>query len=527
MSSCATYKTLNYPPKAWLIDHDRAPISEPKPKWAFGYADDSDVRILYEMEKVIEATTGRVSRPTELLVSNKLEAMNTSNFDEVPDSTWFTNRIGRYGLDLKTIVTGPNTGSGPIKGPLRIINANPAERPAVIIVEDSQGVSYELTFDLPGHPEMETSAAMIATLILHATGYNVPEGYIIDLDSSSLVLDANSTANRRLFGGNAMTQKHLTEALAYVDKSRGAKHIRAFAEKIPEGKDVGPFLFRGKRSDDKNDRIPHEHRRELRGFCVFSAFLDHVMAFDSHTRDHFAADPDGNGYLKHYIRRFEDSLGSERAEEDPKLQLMSDKDIFDAEHFNPGSWSSALPNIAFDNMTYLDAFWASKILLHFTDNAITAIVDSAKISDPAVSKYLKDTLIARRDKTVAYWFAKTPPLDRFSITQENDGLTVTFDNLAIEAELEKENEARYRWRLRGSMGRVVLSPTQETNDRILKIGRDTLLRMKSGKIYMLELQSLHPRGGEWSTTVDLFIKKDAAANATLMGIERRYNHYPL
>ena len=37
-----------------------------------------------------------------------VRAMNVNSLDEVPDSTWFTNRIGRREMSIAEIVRGPD-----------------------------------------------------------------------------------------------------------------------------------------------------------------------------------------------------------------------------------------------------------------------------------------------------------------------------------------------------------------------------------------------------------------------------------
>src|SRR5688572_4071804 len=39
-----------------------------------------------------------------------VRAMNVNTIDEVPDSTWFTNRIGRREIPLEELVRGPDRG---------------------------------------------------------------------------------------------------------------------------------------------------------------------------------------------------------------------------------------------------------------------------------------------------------------------------------------------------------------------------------------------------------------------------------
>ncbi len=48
-------------------------------------------------------------------------AVNVNTVDEVPDSSWFTNRVGplqKGTPDLSALTRGPDTGQGPAAGPL-------------------------------------------------------------------------------------------------------------------------------------------------------------------------------------------------------------------------------------------------------------------------------------------------------------------------------------------------------------------------------------------------------------------------
>jgi hypothetical protein len=65
---------------------------------------------------------------------------------------------------------------------------------------------------------------------------------------------------------------------------------------------------------------------------------------------------------------------------------------------------------AFDQMTVRDALWAVRILAHFSDADLAAIVRSAELDDPAAEAYLIDTLIKRRDTPM--WRLRLEPVCR-------------------------------------------------------------------------------------------------------------------
>src|SRR5205085_1218346 len=86
---------------------------------------------------------------------------------------------------------------------------------------------------------------------------------------------------------------------------------RAVATRLPERREalLGPYQYWGTRSDDPNDTVPHEHRRDLRGLYVFSAWLNNSGARAVDTHD-ILTPIDGIARIRHYIVDFTRSLGS-------------------------------------------------------------------------------------------------------------------------------------------------------------------------------------------------------------------------
>lgn len=199
------------------------------------------------------------------------------------------------------------------------------------------------------------------------------------------------------------------------------------ASKFIGGTHVGAFRLHGRRPDDPNDIFPHEHRRELRGYRVLSAWLNHDDARATNTYDTFVGSEDA-GYIKHYLIDFGSCLGSSTIaaqrtrqgheylwEAGPLLKSLATLGIWhrpwleadlevgypavgrlEASYFDPELWKPEYPSAAFDNMDAADAFWAARIVARFSDEMIRALVDAARISDPAAARRLGDLIIARR-----------------------------------------------------------------------------------------------------------------------------------
>src|SRR5215212_3488654 len=49
-------------------------------------------------------------------VQSRGPALNVNTLGEVPDSSWFTNRLGQHDLSVDEVVRGPNTVDGPAPG---------------------------------------------------------------------------------------------------------------------------------------------------------------------------------------------------------------------------------------------------------------------------------------------------------------------------------------------------------------------------------------------------------------------------
>jgi hypothetical protein len=391
---------------------------------------------------------------------NPIVAVNVNTIGEVPDSSWFTNRLGLHDMTIADVVRGPNQVGGPAPGTWHVSGRPDSGITPKFTIRDARGDTYLIKLDPAKFSELPSSVEVISTKIFHAIGYHVPEDYIVTFDVSRLGVAP---------GAKIKTPDGKKRPIEMADVVRWLEHaprtahgsIRALASRYVPGKVVGQYRYTGTRPDDPNDIYPHERRRELRGLRVFAAWLNHDDARSINSIDTYVEEG-GRRYVRHYLQDFGSNLGSgSTSAQQPRggneYLIEGDKiakGLFslglysrpwtkvrypaspalgniEAEFFDPKKWKTEYPQPAFDEMDTADAFWAASIASRFSDDMIRAIVETGELSDPADSRLLTDVIIKRRDKVVAYWIAQTNPLDRFQVESTSNGAALTFDNAAI------------------------------------------------------------------------------------------------
>jgi hypothetical protein len=386
-------------------------------------------------------------------------ALNMNTLGEVPDSSWFTNRLGVRDLSIDEILRGPNTTDGPAPGTWEVLGRPGTGITPKFTIRDARGHTYLIKLDPPAHPELASSVELISTKIFHAIGYHVPEDHLASLDPGQLRMAKGASVKRP---GGGRRPLELEEVLRWLrDQPRQADGtIRVLASRWLPGKVVGSFRFYGTRSDDPNDIYPHERRRELRGLRLFAAWLNHDDARALNSLDSYVEE-DGRRYLRHYLQDFGSTLGSgSTAAQQPRAghEYIVEGDKIGkglltfglwqrdwmkaryapvpsignvaAESFDPAAWKPEYPHPAMDQMDANDAFWAARIAARFSDEAIKAIVDAARLSDDRAAAHLASVIIRRRDKAVEHGITGTNPLDSFVAVRDRAGVTLTFDHAA-------------------------------------------------------------------------------------------------
>jgi hypothetical protein len=311
-------------------------------------------------------------------------------------------------------------------------------------IRDAAGRQYMLKFDPLSNPELASAADVITSKFFYALGYNVPENYVVYFDRSRIAIDRNSFMKDPAGHKRAIHDSDVDEMLSKTPRSAGGKY-RALASLVIQGKPMGPFEYNGTRSDDPNDLVEHEHRRDLRALRTLCAWLGHDDSKSLNTLDMLTQE-DGTPFIKHYLIDFGASLGSAsfmaNSPRDGNVYLFDWKSSaaqfftlgmyapkwqhakypklpaagrFEYEIFDPSRWVGDYPSTAFRNENPADRRWAASKILAFTDDQIRAIVSTGRYTDPAAEEWVARCLIERRKKIVDAFLAGTAGLDGFEV----------------------------------------------------------------------------------------------------------------
>ena len=235
-------------------------------------------------------------------------AMSINTIDEVPDSSWFTNRLGSRAMTVEEVAKGPDTSTGPAPGPWTVASGKSDGITPGFTILDTAGDRWFIKFDPPKWREMASGAETAVTKLFYALGYNVPENYVAKLSRETLVLNERSRITASDGGERRLTTGDIDRLLRMAAEEPDGSY-RVVASKALAGKPVGPFLYLGTRPDDPNDIVPHEHRRELRGLRVFAAWTNHVDSKAINSLDTLITEK-GKAVVRHHLIDFGSTLGS-------------------------------------------------------------------------------------------------------------------------------------------------------------------------------------------------------------------------
>ena len=247
------------------------------------------------------------------------EAVDVNSMDEVPDSSWFTNRIGAKPMTLAELDVGRCS-------PDTLLDGSKAPDGSWIIdkgKEEGATDGFRVTVPGKGHylfkaddadePERGSAAQTVGTRIYHAAGYFVPCEQIVYFRPAVFTLKPGLIWKHNFTPAAPFGQAELEKIFAHSPR-RGA-FVRMQASAWLPGYNLGGSAFQGMRADDPNDVIPHEDRRELRGKRLLDAWMDRVDDRKGNTLDTWIAAtpgaPDGSpGHVIHHSLDTSEALGS-------------------------------------------------------------------------------------------------------------------------------------------------------------------------------------------------------------------------
>jgi hypothetical protein len=374
-----------------------------------------------------------------------VRALGVNTLGEVPEGPWYENRHYRRRMSIGELVRGPGRGQPPASGsPWHIVAAKTQGVTPGFRIRDSRGAQYFLKFDPPTNPEMATAADVIGSLIFHALGYYVPDNYIVTFDRDQLIVESGVMFDDQYGKRRALSEMDVNETLMNAWRDKEGRY-RAVASLLLEGDPVGPFRFFSTRTDDPNDVVPHEHRRDLRGLFVFCAWLGHDDSRAINTLDTLVGKPGARAF-RHHLIDFGSILGSASTKANsarsgnehlfafkpamvefltfglyvPWWARVDFPDLpavgrFEWQHFQPERYRTEYPNRAFLNRLPDDTFWAARQVMSFTDEEIRAMVKAGAYSDPKAEAWVAECLIKRRDRVGSTYLPRVLPLDQFEL----------------------------------------------------------------------------------------------------------------
>jgi hypothetical protein len=391
------------------------------------------------------------------------EARNVTAFDEVPDSAWFTNRIGRRKPPMDELLRGACKVDDLLDGadadPSRwvIDQGKPNGASPGFRVKVDGKKKYMFKTDVKEQPERPSAASAIGAAIYHAVGFNTSCEQIVYVDPKRLKL----TPGLKFTANDGVTRDFDERALAKVltEATHRGPAYRFQASAWLPGYLLGPFKYEKTRADDPNDVIPHEDRRDLRGGRVLAAWLHHFDAREQNSMDSWiSADPkhpeSSPGYVRHYYLDTSDCFGSEwvfdgisrrlghsylldfgdigfdfitlgmvtrpweRERRQPGMEMFG---YFHWREFDPDAWVNEYPNPAFGRATEHDDAWMARILSRFDEADIRALVGLGKFSNPDGAEYLTHVLEMRLRKILERYLLRLSPVSDLRVERAGLG----------------------------------------------------------------------------------------------------------
>jgi hypothetical protein len=419
-------------------------------------------------------------------------------------------------------------------------------------MRDVRGDVWFVTFDAKDYPEAASGAILVANKIFWALGYWQAENHLISIRPENLQLD-KEVMFRPLSGKDRPMRWSDVEDVFRRSEPSADGSYRAIASKLLPGKVLGGFQYFGTRSDDPNDIVPHEHRRELRALKVFGAWTNLTDMKAGNTLD-VVIEENGKSIVRHYLQDVGSTFGTGALaphdwddgwehlyDKTPMLKRLltlgfyispwqtadyeENRSIgrFESEAFDPEMWKPRVPTSAFLHARSDDNFWAARRVMAFSDEMIRAIVKTAQYSDSAAEKLLADNLIERRNKIGQAYLPAVNPLTDFEL-QEG---TLRFVNVAVHAGVARYPAGGYTAQFETfdnmtNQTRLIATVGTTEGERVQAPAG---LPGEEGAFVKVQVAALQPQHASWAVPIDVYFKREAG-KWKLIGLERKHTPVP-
>jgi len=503
----------------------------------------------FKWDRIDNTVFGPLSRL--LWVEAVGEAANANSLDEVAASSWFEDRIGAHPLTPEQLALGACTPDDQLPTDVAdgawIIDhgKDNGATPGFRVIVPGKG-QYLLKPDEQSNPERASAASVIGAAVYHAAGFNTSCEQIVRVRRAQLTLTPGLVTIDNAGSSHPFDEAALDRVLASAAQVGSATRMQA--SKWLPGLPIGPFRYEGRRADDPNDVVAHEDRRELRGYGVFAAWLNHVDAKAINSLDTLVTE-NGRSYVRHHLIDFGSALGSggvAPAEHWAGSQyLIQPGDIgrqlvgfgfsfprwhterfyearsigrlqADNTRFNPDLWKPRVPNQAFLHARKDDKFWAAQRLTALTTDLLRAAVHAGDFGDPASEEFLVRALVERRDAIArAYLTAVNPIVD----PALDGNATLTFRNAAVDAGVAAAPESyRASWStFDNTTGETTL--IADTTSRNAQFNAPAGLPDAPGAFIEVKLSAAGGHLPSWTAPVHAYFRH-LAGGWKLVGFER-------
>ena len=499
----------------------------------------------WDIDLVVDLTLNLFARMGDK--TPNVRAGNINTIDEVPDSNWFTNRIGSRPLTVDQAVNGPLVNPGPAPGRWTVTAPKRTGFAPGFTMRDATDALWFVSFDADGFPEAATGAVMVANKIFWTLGYWQVENHIISVRPDQLDIAPTAKFTPKSCRQRAMKLSDLDDVFARAQRAADGTYRAVAARGLP-GKVLGGFRYYGTRPDDPNDVVPHEHRRELRALKVFGAWTNLVDMKAGNTLDTMITE-NGRGVVRHFLQDVGSTFGTGAngpREYDEGYEYLIDLGLlkkrfflfgfptapwmtvpyednyaigrFEGTEFNPLDWKPRVPTAAFLRARADDNFWAARRVAAFNEEMIRAIVKTGQYSKPTDEKVLADVLVQRRDKIARTYMGAINPLTDFALSADG---RLSFKNAAVDAGAGKPPANGYQavWSSYDNAADTASAIGSPTTTSGLDVQGPSGLPSATGAFVRIAVAGVGAEQPAWNQPVDVYFRR-TAAGWQLVGVDR-------